>query len=101
MISATHVHLDHHHCLEVILARGPANILKRLADRLIGAKGVISGEVAGMSIVGRRAEGRPSDRPPAKGPPAKGAAAKGAAAKGAAAKGPPAKGAAKGPSTRS
>jgi CopG family nickel-responsive transcriptional regulator len=55
VISATHVHLDHDHCLEVVLAKGPANVLKRLADRLIGAKGVISGDVSGMSIVGRPA----------------------------------------------
>lgn len=55
VISTTHVHLDHDHCLEVVLARGPANVLKRLADRLIGAKGVVSGEVSGMSIVGRPA----------------------------------------------
>jgi CopG family nickel-responsive transcriptional regulator len=52
VISATHVHLDHHHCLEVVLARGPAKVLKRLADHLIAAKGVISGEVSGMSLVG-------------------------------------------------
>ncbi len=57
VISATHVHLDHHHCLEVVLAKGPANQLKRLADRLIGAKGVISGEVSGMAIVGRPSRG--------------------------------------------
>jgi CopG family nickel-responsive transcriptional regulator len=54
VISATHVHLDHDHCLEVVIAKGPAKILKRLADALIAAKGVISGEVAGMSIVGAR-----------------------------------------------
>ena len=53
VITTTHVHLDHDHCLEVVLAKGPANVLKRLADRLVGAKGVISGEVSGMSIVGR------------------------------------------------
>jgi CopG family transcriptional regulator, nickel-responsive regulator len=53
VISATHVHLDHHHCLEVVLARGPAKVLKRLADHLIAAKGVISGEVSGMSLVAR------------------------------------------------
>jgi CopG family nickel-responsive transcriptional regulator len=50
VISATHVHLDHDHCLEVVLAKGPAKVLKRLADSLIAAKGVISGEVAGMSV---------------------------------------------------
>lgn len=51
VISAMHVHLDHDHCLEVILAKGPANVLKRLADQLIGAKGVISGDVTGLTIV--------------------------------------------------
>jgi CopG family transcriptional regulator, nickel-responsive regulator len=65
VISATHVHLDHHHCLEVILTKGPANVLKRLADRLIGAKGVISGEVSGMSIVGRRSRKGPAPKGPA------------------------------------
>ncbi len=55
VISTTHVHLDHHHCLEVVLAKGPANVLKRLADRLTGAKGVLSGDISGMSIVGRPA----------------------------------------------
>jgi CopG family nickel-responsive transcriptional regulator len=55
VISATHVHLDHHHCLEVVLARGPAKVLKRLADHLIAAKGVISGEVSGMSFLGQSA----------------------------------------------
>jgi CopG family transcriptional regulator, nickel-responsive regulator len=53
VVTSTHVHLDHDHCLEVVIARGPASVLKRLADRLIGAKGVISGEVSGMAIVGR------------------------------------------------
>jgi CopG family nickel-responsive transcriptional regulator len=55
VISTTHVHLDHDHCLEVILAKGPSRRLKKLADRLLGAKGVISGEVSGMSIVGKSA----------------------------------------------
>lgn len=63
VISTTHVHLDHDHCLEVVLARGPANVLKRLADRLIGSKGVISGEVAGMAIVGRSTPARGKSAP--------------------------------------
>ena len=61
VIAATHVHLDHDHCLEVILARGPAGVLKQLADRLIGAKGVISGDVTGLSIVQRRS-GKPAQQ---------------------------------------
>lgn len=62
VISTTHVHLDHDHCLEVVLAKGPANQLKRLADRLIGAKGVIAGDVTGLSMVGRTAAAPPAPR---------------------------------------
>ncbi|MBN2194130.1 MAG: nickel-responsive transcriptional regulator NikR [Polyangiaceae bacterium] len=52
IISALHVHLDHHHCLEVIAAKGPARTLKALADRLIGTKGVVSGNVVAASLPG-------------------------------------------------
>jgi CopG family nickel-responsive transcriptional regulator len=50
IISAMHVHLDHHHCLEVIAAQGPARALKGLADRLIGTKGVLSGNVIAAAL---------------------------------------------------
>lgn len=50
IVSALHVHLDHHHCMEVIAARGPARELKQLAERLTNAKGVISGHVAAASL---------------------------------------------------
>lgn len=50
IISSLHVHLDHHHCLEVIAAKGPARALKALADRLIGTKGVISGNVSAAAL---------------------------------------------------
>jgi CopG family transcriptional regulator, nickel-responsive regulator len=56
IVCTTHVHLDHDHCLEVIIAKGPAAIIKRLADRLLGAKGVLSGSVAGLAVVAPRAE---------------------------------------------
>lgn len=52
IISALHVHLDHHHCMEVIAAKGPARALKSIADRLIGTKGVLSGHVAAVSLPG-------------------------------------------------
>jgi len=35
-----------------VLAKGPSGELKRLADKLIGAKGVIAGDVSGLAIVG-------------------------------------------------
>lgn len=45
VVSSMHVHLDHDRCLEVIVARGAATVLRSLADRLIGTKGVLSGDV--------------------------------------------------------
>lgn len=47
--STLHVHLDHHHCLEVIVARGPARELARLSERLLGTRGVLAG---GTTIAG-------------------------------------------------
>jgi CopG family nickel-responsive transcriptional regulator len=43
IVSALHVHLDTHHCLEVLVLRGKAKELKSIADRLIGTRGVRHG----------------------------------------------------------
>jgi CopG family nickel-responsive transcriptional regulator len=40
IISATHVHMDHHNCLEVIIVRGRAGQLQELTERLGALKGV-------------------------------------------------------------
>lgn len=45
IVSTLHVHLDAHHCLEVIVVRGTAARVKRLADQLIGTKGVKHGKL--------------------------------------------------------
>jgi CopG family nickel-responsive transcriptional regulator len=45
IISALHVHLDAHHCLEVVVVKGKAKSVKRLADELIGTKGVKHGKL--------------------------------------------------------
>jgi CopG family nickel-responsive transcriptional regulator len=45
IISTTHVHLDHQHCLEVILCRGKAAQISQLADALIAVKGVSNGHL--------------------------------------------------------
>lgn len=45
IISALHVHLDAHHCLEVVVVKGKAKNVKRLADELIGTKGVKHGKL--------------------------------------------------------
>lgn len=52
IVSALHVHLDAHHCLEVVVVRGPGNEVKRLADELIGTKGVKHGKLT-MTTSGR------------------------------------------------
>ena len=43
IVSTLHVHLDAHHCLEVLVLRGKAALLKSIADRLIGTRGVKHG----------------------------------------------------------
>ena len=45
VVSTLHVHLDAHHCLEVIVVRGSAGQVRRLADELIGTRGVKHGRL--------------------------------------------------------
>ena len=45
IVSAMHVHLDSHHCLEVVVVKGTARNVKRLADEMIGTKGVKHGKL--------------------------------------------------------
>lgn len=45
VISSMHVHLDHHNCLEVIVARGKGIVLRQFADILIGTRGVKHGKL--------------------------------------------------------
>jgi CopG family nickel-responsive transcriptional regulator len=45
IISTLHVHLDAHHCLEVVVIKGKAKEIRRLADELIGTKGVKHGRL--------------------------------------------------------
>lgn len=44
IVSTLHVHMDAHHCLEVVVLRGKAGEIKRIADELIGTKGVKHGK---------------------------------------------------------
>ncbi|HIW01217.1 MAG TPA: nickel-responsive transcriptional regulator NikR [Candidatus Desulfovibrio intestinipullorum] len=43
VVTTQHVHLDHHNCLEVLVLRGPAREIERLADRIIACNGVKHG----------------------------------------------------------
>jgi CopG family nickel-responsive transcriptional regulator len=45
VLSTLHVHLDHDNCLEVLVLRGTAAAVRRLADALISTKGVKHGRL--------------------------------------------------------
>ena len=45
VVSTLHVHLDHDHCLEVIVLRGPAGVIEKGAHRIVATKGVIHGRL--------------------------------------------------------
>jgi CopG family transcriptional regulator, nickel-responsive regulator len=55
VISATHVHLDHHNCLEVIIVRGKAESIQGMADSIKAVRGVknssLSATSTGIKIV--------------------------------------------------
>ena len=51
IVSTLHVHLDAHNCLEVLVLRGKAREVKKIADELIGVKGVKHGKLV-MSDTG-------------------------------------------------
>jgi CopG family nickel-responsive transcriptional regulator len=45
IIATVHVHLDHHNCLEVLVVRGQAGVVRKIADELIAARGVKHGKL--------------------------------------------------------
>lgn len=40
IISTQHIHLDHHHCFEIVVVKGRALMIKKLHDQLQASKGV-------------------------------------------------------------
>ncbi len=44
-ISSTHIHLDHHNCLEVIILKGKSGFIRKIADELLSTKSVKHGEL--------------------------------------------------------
>jgi CopG family transcriptional regulator, nickel-responsive regulator len=58
IVSTTHIHLSHELCLEVIILRGTADRLQRIASQLKGLKGIHKGELV---IADANTESRPID----------------------------------------
>jgi CopG family nickel-responsive transcriptional regulator len=49
--STTHVHMDHHNCLEVTIVKGKASMVQELAEGMIALRGVKNGSLT-MSSTG-------------------------------------------------
>ena len=45
IVSTMHVHLDHHNCLEILAVKGTGARVYELADKLLGMRGVLHGEL--------------------------------------------------------
>jgi CopG family nickel-responsive transcriptional regulator len=45
VVSTMHVHVDHNNCLEVIVLRGRAGTLQKMASELRGLRGIHKGEL--------------------------------------------------------
>ena len=52
IISALHVHLEAHNCLEVLVVKGKSRDIRKIADHLIGTKGVKHGKLV-MTTTGK------------------------------------------------
>jgi CopG family transcriptional regulator, nickel-responsive regulator len=46
ILSTLHIHLDEHHCLEVLVVKGKGRELRKISDQLIGTKGVKHGSLS-------------------------------------------------------
>ena len=49
-LSTTHVHLDHEHCLESVLLRGPAQAVRSFCDAVCAERGVHHGQFNLVSV---------------------------------------------------
>jgi CopG family nickel-responsive transcriptional regulator len=45
IISSVHVHLDMHNCLEVLILRGTAEVVRKVGELLISTRGVKHGKI--------------------------------------------------------
>lgn len=45
VLAATHVHLDHNYCLEVIIMKGRSNEIREIADSMLAMRGVELGKL--------------------------------------------------------
>ncbi len=52
VVSTLHVHVDEHVCLEVIVLRGETEMVQRIANMILGTKGVKNGKLVLATVEG-------------------------------------------------
>ncbi len=52
IMAGMHVHLDHEHCLEVLVVKGKGSEIRKVADAMISVKGVKHGKLT-MTTTGK------------------------------------------------
>lgn len=45
IVSSTHIHLDHHNCLEVIILKGKCSLVRKISNKLLATKNVKHGKL--------------------------------------------------------
>jgi CopG family transcriptional regulator, nickel-responsive regulator len=58
-VSAMHAHLDHDHCIETLILRGPAQTVRRFAEGVIAERGVRHGV---LNLIVAETETEPAHR---------------------------------------
>jgi CopG family nickel-responsive transcriptional regulator len=53
VMATTHIHLDHDNCMEMIAVRGRASTVQKVADALVGSRGVKHGKLS-ATTTGKR-----------------------------------------------
>jgi CopG family nickel-responsive transcriptional regulator len=62
-VSTMHAHLDHDHCIETVLLKGPVQAVRRFANALVAERGVRHGQLnlvmVDLSRAHRHGDGEP------------------------------------------
>lgn len=61
IICSTHIHLDAHHCLELIAVRGPSQNVREIAERLLSLRGVEHGGLTATAVPDQPLEHSPGE----------------------------------------
>lgn len=64
-VASMHAHLDHEHCIETVILRGPAAVVRRFADTVIAERGVHHGHlnlIVADSDAAHRHDGGPAHK---------------------------------------